>query len=516
MCVCVLKFPSSPLVLSATALLALAGQADAQTLLFRDDFSTAGPDVNRTLWGGPAAGHPPLGRTFLRPATSPIAVTNGAAVLRLDTFNPGAPGSSFLGSEIATRTFYPVGAGIAFEARVQPPMAPVPQPRGLVASVFTYTIRDVGNGVLEQDEIDWEILTSLNLAEGPNPAPLPTTELWTNVYVNEFLGAGSPVQVAASQTAQLGQWNTYRIEWYPNRVRWLFNGRVVMDRTDRVPNDAMNLRMNFWAPGSEWQQAFSADLQPAGSIAQNRTFQYLVDWAMVTRLPGFADADQDGDGRFTVDDLFRVSAAPRDTNSDGQTNTDDQRAVELAHRETEVAGMAFQRPLTLVVNPSFEAGVPALGSTGPITGWTLFGNTIGNVSRNGQCPRTGGNSLKLFGQFTGGSNLSGARQAVPVRPGQNLALSVFARHPCSDRLAGANTAQVELQFLNLAGGAIGSPVTVTALTASSACDVHLPVTLSATAPAGAVSARIQLSFRQPATAAGAVHFDDLNLVITGP
>lgn len=487
---------------AAAGLAGLGGAASAQTVLLRDDFNGSAPDVNRAVWTGPAAGHPALGRTFLRPGTAPIPIVNGAAVLRLDTFNASAAGWALLGSEISTRTLYSVGTGVAFEARVMP-AADIP--RGAVASVFTYVIRDVGGGRLEQDEIDWEILT--NLVQGQSPP-----QVWTNVYVNEFLGAGSPVALAAPKVKPVGAWNTYRIEWYPGRVRWLLNGRVVMDRTDRVPNDAMNLRLNFWAPASDWPQAFSADLQPVGTFFQNRSFEYLVDWAMVTRLPGFADRDADGDGRFNVDDLYRMARTTTDANADGAANAEDVRAVELPLREAEAAVMARDGAPAILVNPSFEAATPG----GPVTGWSTFGSTIGNVLRDGECPRTGGVSLKIYGQFNGQTNQSGAQQTIRVSGGQTLAVTAFARHPCGDRLAGANAASVEVQFLSGSGAAVGGPVSATALTAGSPCDVHIPVTLTALVPAQATTARVRLVLRQQGNAVGAVHFDDVSPVVTGP
>jgi beta-glucanase (GH16 family) len=474
----------------------ITSPALAQTVLFHDGFNIDGPNIDRTKWTGPATAYF-LGRTQLRLASAPVAVVGGAAVLTFDTFNSATPGT-FRGVEIETNQYFPVSTGLAFEARVKPAAN---LPRGLVTSLFSYVFRDLGGGVRQQDEIDWEFLTN-QLVGRTQPV------VSTNVYVDEFLGAGSPVLVGLPDTVVLGEWNTLRVEWYPNRVHWLVNGQLVFERTDRVPNDAMSVRLNFWAPDSNWTAAYSSALTPAATAAQNQTFQYLVDYVTVYRLPGLATADLDSDGRFSIDDLYRISRTNQDVNATGTIDTDDQQAVAFPLRAREVELMAGRSPRTIVVNPGFDAAAP----NGPITRWTMYGNTIGNVSRSSEAPRNDGSALKIFGQFTGGTNESGAYQDFDIRAGRTITARVWARQRCADRFTGANTATLNLRFLN-AAGAIISTSTVLAGNASTPCDQYALVTLTATAPPGTVTTRLLLRVNQPASAGGAVHFDDVELSV---
>jgi hypothetical protein len=89
---------------------------------------------------------------------------------------------------------------------------------------------------------------------------------------------------------------------------------------------------------------------------------------------------------------------------------------------------------------------------------------------------------------------------------------VWARQRCADRFTGANTATLNLRFLN-AAGAIISTSTVLAGNASTACDQYAQVTLTAIAPPGTVTTRLLLRVNQPASAGGAVHFDDVELSV---
>ncbi len=482
----------------------VSASSPAQTLLFADEFATAAPDINRVIWDSEAGGGHPIGRTWLRASSSfPVPVANGYAELRFDTFNPGAPGSGFLGTEIATRQYYPVGKGIAFEARVwiDPSM-----PRGTVTSLFSYVFRNPG-GVPQQDEIDWEFISNRYVG-------VPMPQVSTNVYKDEFLGAGQPIEFGVPSAELRGHWHTYRVEWYPDRVRWLMNGRLVVERFDRVPDDAMSVRLNFWAPSADWASAFDSGLAPAFNPGSNVTYRYRVDYLRVFALPGFGDVDLSGDGRVDAEDLYRLHASPQDLNGDAMFNGEDIRAMMLAVREGEplditMAGDPSRFPF--IANPSFDALIAA----SPLAGWNVFGNSIGNVLQESIVPRTGPRHLKIYGQFNGVANSSGLFQDVPVRPGQMLTLEAFARHISGDALAGSNVAYLDLLFRNSAGATIQT-VNQQALSAASPINTHIRSSIVRTVPSGAVSARVQLRLLQSGNAAGAVHFDDVSLLLSQP
>ncbi len=490
----------------AVAYACAVGLSHGQTVLFSDDFATNASDVNRAIWDNPSPGWV-IGRTFLRTYSAyPVPVTNGYAELRMDTYNAFAnpPGSTVLGTEIATRTYYPVGKGLAFEARVW--IDPL-LPRGTITSLFSYVFRDLGGGNLQQDEIDWEFLSNKFVG-------VPMPQVSTNVYKDEFLGAGQPAEFGVPAATMQGVWNTFRVEWYPDRVRWLMNGRPVFQRFDRVPNDAMNVRLNFWAPDSNWAAAYSSQLQGATSAAQNVTYRYRVDYVRVFALPGFADDDLTGDGRMDIEDLYRLNRTPQDVNGDAAFNAEDVRAMMLVLRELEpldVMDGAQPSKFPIVANPGFEALIPA----SPLLGWSVFGNSTGNVLREDITPRSGAYHLKMFGQFNNTTNQSGIYQDVPVRPGQSITVATWARHVTGDAMSGANVAYLDLLFRDAQGQTIETN-NITALTAASARDVHLPVTVTRMAPADAVAARVQLRFFQQGNAGGAAQFDDVDISLTQP
>lgn len=484
----------------------MTASTGAQTLLFEDEFNTNSADVNRTIWDNPSPGWM-IGRTFMRTYSAyPVPVSNGYAELRLDTYNAFAnpPGSSLLGTEIATRTYYPVGKGIAFEARVWiDPLLPA----GTITSLFSYVFRDLGGGNLQQDEIDWEFLSNKFVG-----SQMP--QVSTNVYKDEFLGSGQPAEFGVPAATMQGVWNTFRVEWYPDRVRWLMNGRQVWQRFDRVPNDAMNVRLNFWAPDSNWAAAYSSQLQGATSAAQNVTYRYRIDYVRVFSLPGFADDDLNADGRVDVEDLYRLNRVPQDVNGDSTFNAEDVKAMSRVLRELEVLDMrdeaqAWKFPL--VANPGFEALIPS----NPLFGWTVFGNTTGNVIREDISPRSGVHHLKMFGQFNNTTNQSGIFQDIAVTPGQTISVNTWSRHVSGDAMSGSNVAYLDLLFRNAAGQTIETN-NISALTAGSPLNVHLPVGVTRVVPAEAVAARVQLRFFQQGNAGGAAQFDDVDIDVTQP
>ena len=91
--------------------------------LLRDDFDAASLDFSTWSIGTWYLGRTQLGFT--------PQLSAGMARLRLDTYNPAAPGSSFKGSEILSKASFARGSGLEFEARVR--VNPVPA--GLVHEI---------------------------------------------------------------------------------------------------------------------------------------------------------------------------------------------------------------------------------------------------------------------------------------------------------------------------------------------------------------------------------------------
>jgi beta-glucanase (GH16 family) len=239
--------------------------------LFRDDFNQA--SLNTSAWG---IGTWTLGRTQL--GFTP-QLTGGMARLRLDTYNPTNPGGSFKGTEIWTNAQYSRGTnGLEMEARVRVNT----EPDGLVTSFFTYAARTQFSPPLA-DEIDFEHVSKTFNAAAAGSKPILLTT-W-NDYRTDGSNFGDPnVHNSASVVVgglDLTQFNTYRIRWLGNRVEWYVNDKLVRTATQAVATDPQNVRLNFWAPGSDWPDAYSSAIAPTASAAANKTYLYDVDFVSI-------------------------------------------------------------------------------------------------------------------------------------------------------------------------------------------------------------------------------------------
>ncbi len=201
------------------------------------------------------------GRTQMRLAYP--SVSNGLLHLQFDTYNPTAnpAGNSFYGSEIFSRHTFERGDGLIMEIRARM-VTPV---KGLVGGAFLYKYFPETQN---HSEIDFELLTNR-----PN-------QVQTNIYTNEPLGIGHP-EFNAMPQFDMTQFNTYRIEWLPDRVRWLVNDQLVRENTTLVPNEALTLHLNFYAPECNWAIACDANLHPASSPENNKTYVFDIDWVRV-------------------------------------------------------------------------------------------------------------------------------------------------------------------------------------------------------------------------------------------
>jgi beta-glucanase (GH16 family) len=176
----------------------------------------------------------------------------------------------------------------------------------------------------------------------------------------------------------------------------------------------------------------------------------------------------------------------------------------------------------VLLDPDFESpGVPD---------WTRFGPNV--YSENGAV-QNGARSLKVFGQFNGGSNDSGVYQDVAAAPGQSFGADGWMFTPVGDAIAAGNSAWIEVSFRDTGGNVLSlhrSPLMTSASPAGiwqkHAVNTRVDPTSGAVlgtstalvAPAGTASLRKRLVFRQPAMAGGSAWFDNLslteNLVVT--
>jgi hypothetical protein len=174
-----------------------------------------------------------------------------------------------------------------------------------------------------------------------------------------------------------------------------------------------------------------------------------------------------------------------------------------------------------LTNPGFELS--------GLANWITYGGGA-NTAVATQPIHSGSNSFKVYGQFNGVQNNSGVYQDIPATPGAQFAGDAWAFTSGTDRIAGSNSAWVEVSFRDSTNIlALYRSGLVTSNTPPSAW-VHLavtnqfdPATLSflgtvtnLVAPPGTSFVRKQILFRQVANAAGSVFWDDLSLSAPGP
>jgi len=257
---------------SALVVLCLGASAQAQTVVLFDNFD--GPTLNTSVWG---TGDWLLGRTTLgNPPTFGVESGTTFATLHHDTYNPSNPGGSFLGAELLSLSQFTVGAGKEFEARVRVSS----ETRGLVMSFFSWGARGTSSRTWETDEIDFEYLSNLS----PDAIQLTAWNDWKQRYTSYNDGIHHADQTVTLPGFVRGAWNVLRFRCLTDRVEWYVNDVLVWSNTNVVPNDPMNVRLNFWAPDSSWAAAYDAGLQPTSNPAANQSLRYDIDYVKVSTL----------------------------------------------------------------------------------------------------------------------------------------------------------------------------------------------------------------------------------------
>jgi beta-glucanase (GH16 family) len=253
------------------ALAAPAWGSVVKETLFRDDFS--GSTLDRNTW---MVGTWDLGRA--RFGDTPY-LHKGMATLRLHTYNPAAPGSKFLGTEILSKKTFSRGYGVEFEAR----MRLRNMPDGLVSAFYTFT-RDSGG---RSDEIDYELLSKwVNHADPTGDRVLATTwNEWSASTGKYFDNVHHSDARPVVKGLDLNRFNTFKIKWLPDHTEWLINGKRIHTTKFALADEAMPVKFNLWAANSSWADAFNAGLLPTANKAADRVWEYDIDYVVVRALP---------------------------------------------------------------------------------------------------------------------------------------------------------------------------------------------------------------------------------------
>ena len=160
----------------------------------------------------------------------------------------------------------------------------------------------------------------------------------------------------------------------------------------------------------------------------------------------------------------------------------------------------------LLANPGFESG---------LVGWGAFGNSYAEpINPPAVSPRNGAFLCKMFGNFSGGFNVSGVFQAFPAVPGQQFTLDCWTRHFSGDPMLGTglpnnNWAVMKIAFFNAGGNEIGNAERIV-LDGNSVTDQWIDnPAVTGTAPVGTTSVQALLLYLQPGNVGGAAQFDDV-------
>ncbi|MGL4400193.1 MAG: family 16 glycosylhydrolase [Luteolibacter sp.] len=313
--------------------------------------------------------------------------------------------------------------------------------------------------------VGWPLCGEIDIMENIGREP---STLYGTLHGPGYSGGGGISGNTVLAGAALGDdFHVYAIEWEENRIRWFLDGQQFFSLTPaNLPN------------GSAW--VFNAP-------------QFLIlNVAVGGNWPGSPNDSTVFPQRMTVD-YVRVYAP---VSGEGPPSG------------------------SLLQNPGFEsAGLGAWTGVGP------------NVAAETGAFRSGSRALKVFGQFSGGANESGVFQQLPATAGDEYAAHAWLFTPTGDKIAGTNSAWVEVTFRDASGAVLALHRSAVMTSASNAGlwqnfgvnqQLH-PLTgaiigtgTRLVAPAGTTAVRKRLAFRQPATAAGAVWYDDVELSKISP
>lgn len=224
---------------------------------------------------------------------------------------------------------------------------------------------------------------------------------------------------------------------------------------------------------------------PASITATDNCGPALVTWVSDTNLGGdFCQATNP----------VLISRIYRATDQAGNFATATQTITVV---DTNPPSMNCALPLPLF-NNGFELGT--------FQNWNTFGVNKFVVTN---APRSGTRHALVKGAGIGGDNFTGFYQDISARSGQTWRIAGYAMTPVSNRISGASTCEIKMEFLG-ASGLLATHLTPL-ITSNLAPGVYHSFSTSAVAPAGTTIARFTVVYIQRGNAAGELFIDDTSL-----
>ncbi len=160
-----------------------------------------------------------------------------------------------------------------------------------------------------------------------------------------------------------------------------------------------------------------------------------------------------------------------------------------------------------IVNGSFE-----LGNGADASNWIRFGNAYREMDTSSvDVSRTGSHSMKMFGNFSGGFNVTGAFQNFAIAPGQSATAKGYGMTLSGDKMSGGNWALLKLIYRDAGDNDLAFSESLF-INANTTPDVWHELTMSlGPAPAGTAKGSLFMLFLQPEFAGGSAFFDDLEV-----
>ena len=156
----------------------------------------------------------------------------------------------------------------------------------------------------------------------------------------------------------------------------------------------------------------------------------------------------------------------------------------------------------VLLNGGFETN----GSSSAFVAWDTFGN---NVVRDTVAPNTGGAHGKMWGNFDGAVNYTGATQNLAASPGDVWEASAYGYLDFADGLLGDNKVFIRLTYFDAGGFELQTDEITLLDPNSSPFGVYVQDYVSSTSPAGTAEAQIAIVLEQDAAnSGGSAYFDD--------